>query len=129
LITANARQTVNCGTDNWNRKDWANAGRNLVVRDTGIKTAPLLHATLASNIESVEWFLGDAPFRHYTEFGQSKTALADPKLKHLGQTPGAFDRALTRWLGAQSSYTFNSAISISLLTNSAQTSLSSTLPS
>jgi len=92
--------------NNWNRKDWANAGRNLVVRDTGIKTAPLLHATLAVNIESVEWFLGDAPFRHYAEFGQSRAALADPKLQHLNQTPGAFDRALTRWLGAQSAYSF-----------------------
>jgi len=69
-----------------------------------MKTPPLLHATLAANIESVEWFLGDAPFRYYTEFGQSKAALADPKLKHLSQTPGSFDRALTKWLGAQSTY-------------------------
>ncbi|KAK0624036.1 hypothetical protein B0T14DRAFT_428976 [Immersiella caudata] len=92
------------------RKDWANAGRNLVVRDTGIKTAPVLHATLACNIESVEWFLGDAPFRHYTEFGQSKTALADPKLKHLRQTPGGFDRALTRWLGAQNEIILHLAV-------------------
>ncbi|KAK0647124.1 hypothetical protein B0T16DRAFT_354017 [Cercophora newfieldiana] len=92
------------------RKDWANAGRNLVVRDTGIKTAPLLHATLAANIESVEWFLGDAPSRHYTEFGQSKTALADPKLKHLSRTPGAFDRALARWLSAQNEIILHLAV-------------------
>ncbi|KAK4184990.1 ankyrin repeat protein [Podospora australis] len=83
------------------RKDWANAGRNLVVKTTGMKTSPLLLAVVAVNIESVEWFLGDAPYRHYTEFGQSKAALADPKLKHLSKTPGGFDRAVSRWLGGQ----------------------------
>ncbi|KAK0702836.1 hypothetical protein B0H67DRAFT_676136 [Lasiosphaeris hirsuta] len=92
------------------RRDWANAGRNLVVRATGMKTPPLLHATLAANIESVEWFLGDAPSRHYTEFGQSKAALTDPRLKHLSRTPGGFDRAVARWLGAQNEVILHLAV-------------------
>lgn len=105
-------------TDNRSRKDWANAGRNLVVRATGMKIPPLLHATLAVNIESVEWFLGDSPFRLYNEFSQSDGALTDPKLKHLVQIPGAFDKAITRWLGAQSgSLSFPPFLCQSRLTN------------
>ncbi|KAM7187495.1 Ankyrin repeat-containing domain protein [Naviculisporaceae sp. PSN 640] len=92
------------------RKDWANAGRNLVVRATGMKIPPLLHATAAVSIESVEWFLGDTPFRLYSEFGQSKAAVTDPKLKHLVQIPGAFDRAINRWLGAQNEIILHLAV-------------------
>ncbi|KAK3372674.1 hypothetical protein B0H63DRAFT_564053 [Podospora didyma] len=92
------------------RKDWANAGRNLVVRATGMKTPPLLHAALAVNIESVEWFLGDAPYRHYAEFGQSEAALTDSKLNHLSQAPGGFDRAVARWLGAQNEIILHLAV-------------------
>jgi len=93
-------------TNNQSRKDWANAGRNLVVRATGMKIPPLLHATLAASIESVEWFLGDTPFRHYNEFGQSKAALTNSKLKHLSQIPGGFERAVGRWLSSQSTHLF-----------------------
>lgn len=76
----------------------------MVVRSTGMKTPPLLHAALNGNIASVEWFLSDAPHRHYTDFGKSKTAREDPRLKHLSQSPGGFDRAISKWLGIQSKY-------------------------
>lgn len=84
------------------RKDWATAGRNLVVKSSGLKTPPLLHASLAGSIEAVEWFLGDAPHRLYAEFGKSETASNDPRLKHLSQTPDRFNRAVSTWLGIQS---------------------------
>lgn len=73
-----------------------------MVKSTGVKDPPLLHAALNANIESVEWFLSDAPLRNYLEFGKSKAAQADSRLKHLSQVPGAFDRAVSQWLGAQS---------------------------
>ncbi|KZL88206.1 ankyrin repeat protein [Colletotrichum incanum] len=92
------------------RKDWATAGRNMVVRSTGVKTPPLLHAASAGNIESVEWFLGDAPHRHYVEFGKSKTARDDPRLKHLSQAPGGFDRAISKWLGIQNELVLHCAV-------------------
>ncbi|GKT40101.1 uncharacterized protein ColSpa_00282 [Colletotrichum spaethianum] len=92
------------------RKDWATAGRNTVVRSTGVKTPPLLHAAYAGNIESVEWFLGDAPHRHYLEFGKSKTARDDPRLKHLSQAPGGFDRAISKWLGIQNELVLHCAV-------------------
>jgi hypothetical protein len=84
------------------RKDWANAGRNMVTRTSGSKTPPLLDAALAGNIESVEFFLSDAPNRLYSEFGKSKAAREDERLKGLRNSPGGFDRAIARWLGADS---------------------------
>lgn len=84
------------------RADWANAGRNLVVKPTGTKVPPLLIAAFNGSLESVEWFLGDAPMRYYLEFGESKVAKEDPRLKHLNSSPGGFDRAITKWLGIQS---------------------------
>ncbi|OHE91823.1 hypothetical protein CORC01_12897 [Colletotrichum orchidophilum] len=92
------------------RKDWATAGRNMVVRSTGVKTPPLLLAAMAGNIESVEWFLGDAPHRHYVDFGKSKAAREDPRLKHLSQAPGGFDRAISKWLGIQNELVIHCAV-------------------
>src|SRR3569833_3254887 len=69
-----------------------------------MKTPPLLHAALAGSIESVEWFLSDAPHRHYAEFGKSKAARNDGRLKHLNQASGGFERAVSRWLGLQSKH-------------------------
>ncbi|KAI0970115.1 ankyrin repeat protein [Xylaria arbuscula] len=92
------------------RADWARAGRNLVVRPTGVKTPPLLIAAQKGSIESVEWFLGDAPMRHYREFGTSKVAREDPRLKHLNESPGGFDRAITKWLGVQNDFVIHCAV-------------------
>jgi hypothetical protein len=107
------------------RADWAKAGRNLVVKPTGSKAPPLLTAALWGSLESVEWFLGDAPMRYYREFGESKIAKEDPRLKHLNESPGGFDRAITRWLGIQSKLIptrkFHAA-------NTMQTTSSSTVP-
>ena len=76
----------------------------MVVKTTGLKTPPLLHAALYGNIESVEFFLGDAPNRLYGEFGKSQTAHKDIRLKHLRESPGGFDRAIAKWLGADSEF-------------------------
>ncbi|KAL2759135.1 hypothetical protein ACRALDRAFT_2058287 [Sodiomyces alcalophilus JCM 7366] len=92
------------------RKDWAAAGRNVVVQSTGVRTPPLLHAALHGHIELVEWFLSDAPQRCYAEFGQSEAAMEDPRLKHLRQAPGGFDRAVSRWLGAQNELILHCAV-------------------
>ncbi|KAF4472702.1 ankyrin repeat [Fusarium albosuccineum] len=92
------------------RKDWATAGRNMVVRTTGVKTPPLLHAALAGSLESVEFFLGDAPHRLYSEFGKSKAAREDSRLRHLKDSPGGFDRAITKWLGADNELVMHCAV-------------------
>lgn len=92
------------------RKDWAQAGRNMVVRTTGIQTPPLLHAALGGRIEAVEFFLSDKPHRLYAEFAKSKAALEDPRLKHLIQSPIGFDRVISKWLGADNDFVLHTAI-------------------
>lgn len=74
----------------------------MVVRSTGSQMPPLLYAALQGSIESVEFFLGDAPHRQYSEFGKSKAAREDSRLKHLKDSPGGFDRAISKWLGTDS---------------------------
>jgi len=86
------------------RSDWATAGRTVVRRSDGTKTSPLLTAALAGCLESVEWFLSEIPLRHYLEFAKSKAAREDLRLKHLGQTPGGIEGAITKWLDDQSEF-------------------------
>lgn len=61
-----------------------------------------MFAAQMGTIESVEWILSDAPLRHYLEFGKSKAAKEDMRLRHLNQSPGGFEKVLVKWLGAQS---------------------------
>lgn len=87
------------------RSDWANAGRNVIVKQaTGSQVPPLLTAAQEGCLTSVEWFLSDTPMRQYLEFGKSKVAQEDPRLKHLNKSSGGFDRAVGKWLGLQSKY-------------------------
>jgi hypothetical protein len=73
-----------------------------VTKACGTETSPLLIAALAGRIESVEWFLSDAPLRHYLEFAKSKAARDDIRLKHLSQSSGGIDRAISKWLNDDS---------------------------
>lgn len=91
-------------TNKANRNDWATAGRNMVTRTSGVQTPPLLHAALGGKLESVEFFLSDAPHRLYNEFSKSKHAREDARFRHLMDAPGGFDRAISKWLGADSMY-------------------------
>jgi len=67
----------------------------------------LLAASFGS-LESVQWFLTDIPLHHYLEFAKSKRGQADQKVKSLDQTPGGFERAVSKWLTkrSESSYIF-----------------------
>lgn len=69
-----------------------------------MKTPPLLHAALEGSLEGVEFFLSDKPHRLYAEFGKSKAAREDSRFKHLKDSPGGFDRAISKWLGADSMF-------------------------
>ncbi|KAK3341505.1 hypothetical protein B0T25DRAFT_344013 [Lasiosphaeria hispida] len=92
------------------RQDWAAQGRNVVSRPSGVETSPLLIAAMAGRIDSVEWFLSDTPSRHYLDFCKSEGALADERLKHLGQVPGGVEGAISKWLGDQSDLVIHAAI-------------------
>ncbi|RBR24578.1 uncharacterized protein FIESC28_02628 [Fusarium coffeatum] len=92
------------------RKDWATAGRGMVVRSSGPMTPPLLDAALAGNLDSVEFFLGDTPHRLYSEFSKSKASRDDIRFKHLKESPGGFDRAISKWLGADNDLVIHCAV-------------------
>ncbi|KAI0171986.1 ankyrin [Hypoxylon sp. FL1284] len=92
------------------RADWAKAGRNLVAKPAESTIPPLLTAAFHGSLESVEWFVSDAPMRHYLEFGQSKAAKEDPRLKLLNEAPGGFERAIAKWLGAQNDLAIHCAV-------------------
>ncbi|CAK7202192.1 hypothetical protein SEUCBS139899_004914 [Sporothrix eucalyptigena] len=92
------------------RSDWAEAGRQSVKRSTGMSTSPLLHAASAACMESIEWFLSDAPLRCYLEFTASKAAQDDSRIVHLGQAPGGFEGAISRWLNKNSDLALLKAI-------------------
>lgn len=92
------------------RKDWATAGRNVISRPREITESPLLRTAEKGCIESVEWFLSDAPLRNYLEFGKSKAAREDLRLKHLNQSQGGFERAVTRWLSAENDLVISAAV-------------------
>ncbi|ROV91315.1 hypothetical protein VSDG_07762 [Cytospora chrysosperma] len=92
------------------RKDWATAGRRVIPQTQDSAESPLLYAARHGSMESVEWFLGDAPLRNYLDFGESKAAKEDARLKHLSQLSGGFEKAVTRWLGSQNDLVISAAI-------------------
>ncbi|OAA62700.1 Ankyrin repeat-containing domain protein [Niveomyces insectorum RCEF 264] len=92
------------------RKDWAEAGRHTVWRPAGTQTSPLLHAARAGCLESVEWFLSDAPLRCYLEFTRSELARDDARVQHLSRAPGGFEGAITRWLQKDSDLALLAAV-------------------
>ncbi|KAK8056279.1 hypothetical protein PG993_001506 [Apiospora rasikravindrae] len=92
------------------RSDWANAGRSLVTKTTGSQVPPLLTTAIMGSLASVELFISDIPMRQYLEFGSSKSARNDTRLRHLSQSPGGFDRAIIKWLGNQNDLVLHCAV-------------------
>lgn len=72
-----------------------------MTKTTGSQVPLLLTAALIGSLVSVEWFINDIPMRQYLEFGSFKLARDDPRLRHLSQSPGGFNRAIVKWLGYQ----------------------------
>ncbi|VUC26031.1 unnamed protein product [Clonostachys rosea] len=81
------------------RGDWAKPrrGDNDPV-DTGLHCSPLLLAVTSSNIETVEYFMSNTPYRLYSEFAKSKAAQGDMRIQHLNQTPDGYERCVSKWL-------------------------------
>ncbi|KJZ78330.1 hypothetical protein HIM_02368 [Hirsutella minnesotensis 3608] len=92
------------------KKNWATAGQTMATGRTELKTPPLLHAALGGSMEAVEFFLSDTPRRLYREFGKSKLAREDKRLKHLNEVSGGFDRAIADWLDADNDLAIHCAV-------------------
>jgi hypothetical protein len=78
---------------------WISAARGTsehYVRDTH---PPLLQAAFKGNLASVEFFMGDAPTRHYRDFAEAYRH--DKLITHLNEAAGGFDKTLLKWLGAR----------------------------
>lgn len=60
----------------------------------------LLEAAHSQSIETVEWFLTDAPMRCYKEFGT--TYQKDKRIKSLSEAKGGFEASVTKFLNALS---------------------------
>jgi hypothetical protein len=84
------------------RVDWAQApGGNLRVCEE--QTPPLLTAAHVGSIDSVEWFMSDAPMRRYKEFAEHNKH--DKRIKTLEGTPDGFDKTIGKWMSAKSKIT------------------------
>jgi len=83
------------------RADWAAAAQGIHGRHDDLveSSAPLLKAAHEGSLESVEWFLSDAPIRHYQDFGEANKA--NERIRHLNTFAGGFDKVLSKWYGAR----------------------------
>ena len=85
------------------REDWAEAGRRghnyyrqHAESDLGI---PLLAAAIEGNLETVEYFLSDAPLRRYLE--SAETFKEDSRILALGRTKAGLKGTLDSWLSTR----------------------------
>ena len=86
------------------RADWAQAPGEYVQEAVEEKTPPLLQAAHLGSIESVEWFMSDAPMRRYKEFAESNKH--DKRIKTLETSGKGFDMTIGKWLTAKSKFHF-----------------------
>lgn len=82
------------------RADWANAGRDIEIGEAQEQHPPLLHAARLASMRSVEWFLGDAPARCYTEFAETHSN--DARIQNLAKSKGGIEGTINKWLGLRS---------------------------
>ena len=61
---------------------------------------PLLQAARAGSLDSVEWFMSDAPMRRYKEFADINRH--DKRIKTLQEHGKGFDNEINVWLHAKS---------------------------
>lgn len=86
------------------RADWAAAGRgNRVPSQPTVKHPPLLEAAYSGSLESVEWFLSDAPMRYYSAF--ASTNKHDERLQNLAKASGGIDQSISKWLATRGKFT------------------------
>ncbi|EMR81433.1 putative ankyrin repeat protein [Botrytis cinerea BcDW1] len=78
------------------RKDWARPpAHTRTYNPFERQFPPLLEAAHMGNIESVEWFMSDAPMRHYKEFAERNKD--DLRIRTLESGKG-FESTISNWL-------------------------------
>ncbi|KAL4885830.1 ankyrin repeat-containing domain protein [Aspergillus karnatakaensis] len=90
------------------RADWAAAGGGVPVTKAMDMNPPLLLAAKEGSLASVEWFLGTAPGRFYTEF--AKAHKKDPRLKKLALTKKGMEQSILDWLASRRDLVLHCAV-------------------
>ncbi len=78
---------------------------------TEAKVPPVLQAAYSGSIDSVEWFMSDAPMRRYKEYAENNRK--DTRVKALEKSEKGFEKTIANWLNtksqlsARSIYTFD----------------------
>ncbi|KAF1964680.1 ankyrin [Bimuria novae-zelandiae CBS 107.79] len=78
------------------RPAWINAARGTYSQNGTDSDPPLLSAAFQGSLQSVEWFLSDAPARHYLDFAEAYKH--DKYIEHLNNNAGGFEKLLRKWL-------------------------------
>lgn len=81
------------------RADWAEAPSDY-AHVGEYHNNPLLEAAFLGSIESVEWFMSDAPMRRYKEFAAKNKS--DKRIKTLHESGKGFDQTVSTFLNAKS---------------------------
>jgi len=79
------------------RADWAQAPGNQ-VKVVEERIPPVLQAAHTGSLESVEWFMSDAPMRRYKEF--ARVNRHDKRIRTLEESGKGFDKTISQWLSA-----------------------------
>lgn len=88
------------------RADWAQAPGERHQRTIEATVPPLLQAAFDGSVDSVEWFMSDAPLRRYKEFaGANKT---DKHIETLEKSGKGYDKTISAWLNTKSLSSINS---------------------
>jgi hypothetical protein len=84
------------------RADWAQAPDSYEAHVIEEKVPPLLQAANVGNIDSLEWFMSDAPMRRYRQFAE--TNKNDKRIKTLEESKKGFEKTIATWMNAQSNF-------------------------
>jgi hypothetical protein len=80
------------------RKDWAAPPSGAVTNASEETVPPLIRAARMGSVESVEWFMSDAPVRRYKEFAEANKN--DIRVRSLEKGKG-FDKTVSQWLNTR----------------------------
>ncbi|KAL4871430.1 hypothetical protein BDV12DRAFT_28672 [Aspergillus spectabilis] len=90
------------------RADWAAAGGGIPVTRAMDMNPPLLLAAREGSLPAVEWFLGTAPGRFYTEFARAHRK--DARLKKLSLTEKGMEQSILDWLSSRRDLVLHCAV-------------------
>jgi hypothetical protein len=81
------------------RRDWAAPPSGAVTNNASEESEPpLIRAAERGSVESVEWFMSDAPMRRYKEFAEANKS--DIRVRSLEKGKG-FDKTVSQWLNTK----------------------------